>query len=171
VGVDFGGNRSKTAFAACAFMEDGRLVMVADGEVEGKKGEIDPVRICEEFSAFVRRVRESFAGVTVKYAFCDSEGQYLINGLRKFMRRAGDTVEIGESKKCRIRDRIDFVCSMMAQGRFFVLDSCERIKRGLSEAVFDPDAEGDVRLDDFSSDIDILDAMEYSFERYMKNLM
>jgi len=171
VGVDFGGNRSKTAFAACAFMEDGRLVMVSDGEVEGHKGEIDPVRICEEFYAFVRRVRESFPDVLVKYAFCDSEGQYLINGLRKFMRRAGDTVEIGESKKCRIRDRIDFVCSMMAQGRFFVLDSCYRVIRGLSEAVFDPDAEGDVRLDDFTSDIDILDAMEYSFERYMKNLM
>ena len=70
--------------------------MVADGAVDGKKGEIDPVRVCEEFFAFVRRLRERFPGVLVKYAFCDSEAQYLINGLRKFMRRSGDSLEIGE---------------------------------------------------------------------------
>ena len=145
--------------------------MVSDGEVDGKKGEIDPVRVCEEFYAFVRCLREAFPNVLLKYAFCDSEAQYLINGLRKYMRRTGDTIEIGESKKCKIRDRIDFTCSMMAQGRFRVLEGCLRIIRGLSEAVFDPDAHGDVRLDNFSSDIDILDAVEYSFERYMKTLI
>ena len=145
--------------------------MVADGELDGKKGEIDPVRVCEEFYAFVRRLREDFPDVQIKYAFCDSEAQYLINGLRKYMRRMGDPLEIGESKKCRIRDRIDFTSSMMAQGRFRILEDCRRIIRGFSEAVFDPDAHGDVRLDDFSSDIDILDAAEYSFERYMKTLM
>ena len=145
--------------------------MVADGTVDGKKGEIDPVRMCEEFLGFVRRLRGRFPGVVVKYAFCDSEAQYLINGLRKYMRRSGDGIEIGESKKYKIRDRIDFVCSMMAQGRFRVTDDCGIIIRGLSEAVFDPNAEGDVRLDNFSSDIAILDAMEYSFERYMKTLM
>ena len=127
--------------------------------------------MCEEFFAFVRRLRERFPGVLVKYAFCDSEAQYLINGLRKFMRRSGDSLEIGESKKFKIRDRIDFVCSMMAQGRFHVTEDCDIIIRGLSEAVYDPNSEGDVRLDNFSSDIDILDAMEYSFERYMRTLM
>ena len=171
IGVDFGGNRSKTAFAACAVLKTGGICMVADGELDGKKGEIDPVRVCEEFYAFVRRLREDFPDVQIKYAFCDSEAQYLINGLRKYMRRMGDPLEIGESKKCRIRDRIDFTCSMMAQGRFRILEDCRRIIRGFSEAVFDPDAHGDVRLDDFSSDIDILDAAEYSFERYMKTLM
>lgn len=171
IGVDFGGNRSRTAFAACAVMNKGGICMVADGAVDGKKGEIDPVRMCEEFLGFVRRLRGRFPGVVVKYAFCDSEAQYLINGLRKYMRRSGDGIEIGESKKYKIRDRIDFVCSMMAQGRFRVTDDCEIIIRGLSEAVFDANAEGDVRLDNFSSDIDILDAMEYSFERYMKTLM
>lgn len=171
IGVDFGGNRSKTAFAACAVLNKGGICMVADGEVEGRKGEIDPVRVCEDFLSFVRALRRQFPDVLIKYAFCDSEAQYLINGLRKFMRRAGDSIEIGESKKCRIRDRIDFVCSMMAQGRFRILSDCTRVIRGVSEAVFDPDAVGDVRLDNFSSDIDILDAMEYSFERYMRNLM
>lgn len=171
IGVDFGGNRSRTAFAACAVLNRGGVCMVADGAVDGKKGEIDPVRVCEEFFAFVRRLRERFPGVLVKYAFCDSEAQYLINGLRKFMRRSGDSLEIGESKKFKIRDRIDFVCSMMAQGRFSVTEDCDIIIRGLSEAVYDPNSEGDVRLDNFSSDIDILDAMEYSFERYMRTLM
>ena len=43
--------------------------------------------------------------------------------------------------------------------------------RGLSEAIWDPSKEDDVRLDNFTSDIDILDAVEYSFERYMGKLV
>lgn len=171
IGVDFGGNRSKSAFCACALMRDDSLCIVADGELGGKKGETDPTRLNTEFLSFVRTVRAAFPTVAVKYAFCDSEAQYLINGLRHFMRREGDSLDIGEARKTPIRDRIDFVSSMLAQGRFFVCRECEHVIRGLSEAVFDPASSRDVRLDNFTSDIDILDAMEYSFERYMKRLI
>lgn len=171
IGVDFGGNRSKSAFCACAMMADASICIVADGELGGKKGELDPTRLNREFLSFVRRVRSLFPNTAIKYVFCDSESQYLINGLRSFMRREGETLDIGESKKCPIHDRIDFVNSMLAQGRFSVCRECEHVIRALGEAVFDPASERDVRLDNFTSDIDILDAMEYSFERYMKRLI
>lgn len=171
VGVDFGGNRSKSAFAACAHMKDGSLCMVADGELGGEKGDVDPTSLNAEILRFVRRVRECFPLSTVRYIFCDSEAQYLINGLRRFMREAGETLDVGESKKCPIRDRIDFTVSMMAQHRFKVCRECEYIVRGFCEAIFDPESIRDVRLDNFTSDIDILDATEYSFERYMGSLM
>lgn len=171
IGVDFGGNRSKTTFVATAFIRGHGICIVSDHAIDGGKGEIDSRCVNEEFLAFVRDLRTRYPGCEIKYAFCDSEAQYLINGLRTFMRREGDSIVIGESKKCRIRDRIDCTCSLMASGRFRILESCRLVCRGLGEAVWDPNCELDKRLDNFTSDIDILDAMEYSFERYMRNLM
>ena len=170
IGVDFGGNRSRTTFAATAFF-GGKLCVVKDHAIDGKKGEIDPMRVNEEFYDFVSSLRLEFPETEIRYAFCDSEAQYLINGLRSFMKKTGDSVTIGECVKKRIRDRIDCVNSLMVQGRFFVLENCRKVQRGFGEAVWDPSRDDDVRLDNFTSDIDILDAVEYSFERYMGKLV
>ena len=62
--------------------------------------------------------------------------------------------------------RIAFVNSMMASGRFTILARCALVSEGLACAVWDESGE-DKRLDNFTSDIDILDAMEYAIERYM----
>lgn len=170
IGVDFGGNRSRTTFAATAFMGTA-LCVVKDHAIDGRKGEIDPERVNVEFLNFVRTLRSEFPKVQIRYAFCDSEAQYLINGLRAFMKRSGDGVTVGECVKRRIRDRIDCVNSLMVQGRFFILEECRDTQRGFAEAVWDPASSEDVRLDNFTSDIDILDAVEYSFERYMGKLV
>jgi hypothetical protein len=77
------------------------------------------------------------------------------------------TVTIVDSAKRPITDRIAFVVSLMSAGKFHLLKDCELLTAGLSCAVWDEKSEGDKRLDNFTSDIDILDAMEYSIERYM----
>lgn len=79
-------------------------------------------------------------------------------------------IRVEDSAKRRIKDRIDFVNSLMAADKMHILDSCSLVSRGLEEAIWDPDSIDDVRLDNFTSDVDILDAMEYSIERYMKKL-
>ncbi|MBQ4607077.1 MAG: PBSX family phage terminase large subunit, partial [Clostridia bacterium] len=50
IGVDFGGNRSRTTFAAVGFPADGGIVALADHAISGGKGEIDPGRIHREFA-------------------------------------------------------------------------------------------------------------------------
>ena len=63
---------------------------------------------------------------------------------------------------------------MLASGRMKVLPECKLLIAGLKSAIWDPkEAEKgkDVRLDNFSSDIDILDAWESSWERFMKKLL
>ena len=55
-----------------------------------------------------------------------------------------------------------------------MMNGCNLVSDGLKSAVWDKDqAEKgkDVRLDNFSSDIDILDAFEYSWERFMRQLL
>lgn len=167
IGIDFGGNRSKTTFVASAFMGDGSIVVLRDHAVSGVKGEIDAERINRECLDFISRLRTDYPNVYVKYIFADSEAQYLINGLRKYLSASGETVVVRDAAKRRIGDRIAFVNHMMAEGKFKITGECERLRDGLCGAVWDPSSAEDKRLDDFTSDIDILDAMEYSIERYM----
>ncbi|MCQ2456018.1 MAG: phage terminase large subunit [Clostridia bacterium] len=170
VGVDFGGSRSKTTFVATAFTHSMSLYVVAEHAVAGGKGEIDPCRVDREFEEFIKELSEKYGEACLRYAFCDSEAQYLINGLRAHARRAGLGITVGECAKRRIRDRIDCTGKLMASGRFFVKDDCLLVQKGLAEALWDRSSAVDKRLDNFTSDIDILDAMEYSFERYMTKL-
>ena len=58
----------------------------------------------------------------------------------------------------------------MSVGKFWLHKDCVLLRDGLAFAVWDESSHSDKRLDNFTSDIDILDAMEYSIERYMKKI-
>lgn len=167
IGIDFGGNRSKTTFVASAFLGNGSIIVIRDHAVSGGKGEIDAERINRECLGFISNLRGDYPNVYIKYIFADSEAQYLINGLRKYLSAAGETVVVLDAAKRRIGDRIAFVNHLMSEGKFGITKSCVRLRDGLCGAVWDSSSAEDKRLDDFTSDIDILDAMEYSIERYM----
>ena len=53
----------------------------------------------------------------------------------------------------------------MSQKRFLLTDSAVSVKEALSAAVYDTSESSDTRLDNGSTDIDSLDALEYSIER------
>ena len=59
----------------------------------------------------------------------------------------------------------------MGAGRFFTTEDCESLEAAFSDAVWDKEAKDDERLDDGSTDIDSLDAFEYTIERDMKYLI
>lgn len=171
IGVDFGGNRSKTTFVATAFVKERKLCVISERAVAGDKGEIDPTRINNEFLHFLEGIRERWRDVQVRYVFADSEAQYLITGLRRFLAARGDTVTVMDCAKRPIADRIAFVNSLLSTGRLKLLRECSILREGLASAVWDEKSTTDKRLDNFTSDIDILDAMEYSIERYMKKYL
>lgn len=162
IGVDFGGNRSRTAFVAVGFSEE-RITAVGECVVGGEKGEIDPERINREFRRFLDRLRLRYAA-PVRYVFCDSEAQYLETGLRRSL--SGDPVRVTDCAKKPICDRIAFMNRLLATKKFSITADCVQLRAGLCGAVWDDT--GDRRRDDFTSDIDILDAFEYAVERYMK---
>lgn len=161
IGVDFGGNRSRTAFAAVGFTES-EMTVLADGVVGGEKGEIDPERINREFRAFLEKLRKRYT-VPIRYVFCDSEAQYLEAGLRRSL--SGEGISVVDCAKKPICDRIAFVNRLLVTNRLHLTEDCRYLQSGLAEAVWDDD--GERRKDDFTSDIDILDAFEYAIERYM----
>lgn len=177
IGVDFGGNRSRTAFAATAVMKKGTVpggfTVVLDHLVAGAKGEVDAERINREFDRFLAAVRERMPGVPVRYVFADNEAQVLVNSLRRHLASQtasgpGGRVIVADAAKRKIVDRIAFVNTLMSQGRLRLTAECGILADGLARAVWDEKSPVDKRLDDFTSDIDILDAFEYSIERFMR---
>lgn len=172
IGVDWGGNRSLTAFVATVVHGNyDTLTVIKDYHIEGKKGEIDGNRVNAEFIRFIKTLREEYPNVPIKYVFADSAEQYLINGLRKAI--SGMCIQIGDSKKNPIVQRIICVNSLLNTGRLKIMRECKYVKDGLRFAVWDAKAAAkgeDKRLDDFTSDIDVVDAFEYSFERFMSRL-
>lgn len=175
IGIDFGGNRSLTTFVASAVHINFKQIgAIADHHIEGKKGDIDSDRLNREFVQFYRQIERDFPGVPIMYIFGDSESQYLINGLRKALQAEGIPAGIGDSAKKEIKQRIYCGNTLINLGRMYVLDTCKILPDGLKSAVWDSKAAEkgeDKRLDNFSSDIDILDAWEYSWERFMGKLL
>jgi PBSX family phage terminase large subunit len=172
VGVDWGGHRSLTAFVATVVHGNfDALTVIKDYHVEGKKGEIDGDRVNTEFIRFIKMLKEEYPNIPIRYVFADSAEQYLISGLRKAIKGMG--LQIGDSKKNPIVQRIICANSLLNTGRLKVLKECKYVIDGLRFAVWDAKAAAsgeDERLDDFTSDIDVIDAFEYSFERFMQRL-
>lgn len=170
IGVDFGGSQSLTTFVATALHTAFyRVTVISDHHIKAPKGEIDADRLCREFVGFVRRLRAKYPWMYIKYVWADNEAQYLINSLRKAAREAALGVEVLDCKKRRIRDRIFATSTLLNTRRLFVGDDCKLVQGGLENAVWDS-KKPDERLDNFSTDIDILDAFEYSWEPFMFKL-
>lgn len=175
IGIDFGGNRSLTAFVATAVLRNySELIVLRDYHIAGTKGEIDADRMVRELIGFIRRLQADYPGIYIRYCFADCAEQYLITTLRKGLLAAGLNIPVGDSDKNAITSRIICTNTLLNTNRLHLLRGCDLLRRGLEGAAWDSKAAEkgeDKRLDDFTSDIDILDAFEYSFERFMRKLV
>lgn len=173
IGLDWGGNRSLTTFVATAYHGNFKKIgIIKDHHITGKKGTIDSDRVNTEFIRFVKELQEEYKA-PVKYCFADNEAQYLINSLAKATRAAGLSVAIGDSTKSAIVQRIICMNTLLNTDRVYFLRRCNLVIDGMRSAAWDSKAAEkgqDKRLDNFSSDIDIIDATEYSFSRFIPKL-
>ena len=159
IGVDFGGGTSAHAFCCVGFFDN--CVVVLDDHREQKA--LDPNKLERDFVDFVRRCQMRWLVTDV---WCDSAEQTLINGLRSAAAQYRIPVNIGNALKMPINDRIRALTLLMGVGRFKVYKGCTWTIDALSSAVWDAKQQTkDVRLDDGTTNIDSLDALEYAFER------
>lgn len=167
-GVDFGGTNSGTTFVATAVCNGFKDLVVIESELHSSKG-LTPELLNDKFRLFINNCYSvwGFAGD----CYCDSAEQVLIRGLKNTALKHGLQIMIKNSKKIPILDRIRLVNSLIAQRRFKVLKHCKSVIEAMSSAIWNPKKEEDERLDNGTSDIDTLDAMEYSIENNYKYLM
>ena len=165
IGVDFGGTKSATKFQATGITKDFRVVALEEEYI--KNEEIDPDALNRRFATFCQLI-------TSKYGYsqtrADSAETVLIRGLDHTAQKFRLGTQVKNALKMQITDRIRLVVLLMKQGRFKVSRSCPHLIDALQSAIYDPDKFEDERLDDGTSDIDSLDAFEYSIEPYYKDL-
>ena len=166
IGVDFGGGTSAHAFCCTGFTTKGSVVVLDEYR---EKQALEPSKLERDFVDFVKRCQMRWFITDV---WCDSAEQTLINGLRTAAAKAGIGVNIGNAMKKPINDRIRATCLLMGAGRFYVNSACKETVEALKSALWDSKATTqDIRLDNGTTNIDSLDALEYSFEREIPNLI
>lgn len=180
IGVDFGGNGSGHAFVATGFTESYEQMIVLrskrylEGERDPDTGrrldDIDPETLNRLFLNFYKCVLNDFGFVTKVYA--DSAESVLIRGLRNTLIKMnfGDT-RVENARKMPIIERIRTVTTLTSQNRIFFTEECKTFEEAVSMAVWNPKEIKLERLDDGTSDIDTLDAFEYTFERKINKLL
>jgi PBSX family phage terminase large subunit len=167
VGVDFGGNKSGTTFVATGFTPHLREVVVL--EAERIEEELSPETLDQKFSDFCKIIWDKYGKVFTTR--CDNAEPVLIRGLKNKAVKDQLKTTIKNAMKKPIKDRIELVQRLLGTDRIkMVRNTTIPLQKGLSQAVWNEKKEG-VRLDDGTSDIDILDAFEYSIEEYLENLV
>lgn len=163
IGVDFGGNKSAHTFVATGLKNDYSTI-TALRSMRIEAAGTSPNDLYELLNQFIQIVNQEYGEVYCIYA--DSAEQTLINGMKSHV-----NISVRDSYKNPVIDRIRATTSLMSMNRFFYTKNCETLVEAFQNAVYDPKSIIDKRLDDFTSDIDTLDAFEYSWERYIKNYM
>lgn len=167
IGVDFGGGTSAHAFSCVGFTRGMRDIVVLDEFYE--KAALTPKQLEARFVEFLQSCRERWIVADV---WCDSAEQTLIGGLRSAAANAHIGVNIGNARKCEVNDRIRCAARLMGADRFKVMRHCSHTIEAYSTALWDSKYETeDVRLDNGTTNIDTLDATEYAYERYIKDLI
>lgn len=166
-GVDFGGTGSATKFQCTGITPDGFVIALDEEYIDHKKKSVDPDALNNHYELFMKKCIYKWGGGKT---WADSEAQILKRGLASTAEAKGLRTTVHDSKKLLIKNRIDLVNLMIGQGRFFVSKDCPHLIEALSQAMYDSKAIKDTRLDDGTTDIDSLDAMEYSIEPYYKQL-
>ena len=166
VGVDFGGNKSAHAFVATGFTFGySDIILLEHQRIEEA---VDGNELNKRFIDFVNMVYNKYGRSFVTN--CDNAEPVLIRTLRAGCSSAGARTIVEGAMKMEVNQRIRLEITLMGAGRFWILRHNKGLIKAFSEAVWKKDAP-DTRLDDGTSDIDSLDATEYSFEKHFNELI
>lgn len=167
MGLDFGGNGSAHAGCLVGITRGYRSIVIL-GEYY-RKEVIDPGTLIGRRLRF----RSALAGAGQgDFHLCDSAETTLIKGIRTEVFARHIPVEVRNARKGEIIDRIRLCDMLMSQGMFFIMRRCRHTIAALSEAVWDGKSPTkDKRLDDGSTNIDSLDALEYALEPHANRLI
>ena len=183
--IDFGGNQSGHSFVARGYTDAYKEVIALKSKrvmAKDENEDIDSNMLDKLFCDFVQEVIDDYAvmvkrGEIIDYCnvesvFWDNAETVLGNSIRNAVEKQFPWISVRPAKKKAINDRIRCTVRLMGSGRFWITEDCKSLKTAFSDAVWNQDVKDkDERLDDGSTDIDSLDAFEYTIERDMKYLI
>jgi len=164
VGIDWGHGKSANTAVAVGITRDCQEVIVLDEFYT--KEEMDPETLFRHHLIFLDQIVEDYGFASV---FPDNAEGMLVNGLKNTAAARGLRANIRPCIKFPINDRIDLTNSLFAMDRLKINVKCAHLREAFQSAIWD-DKLKTSRLDNGTSNIDSLDAFEYSLCTMMKNL-
>ena len=168
IGIDYGASQSKTTFKATGITPLFKQVWTIDEMT--LVGVHTPEDIYKRFEEFYKRIVDRYGKVTHAYGDYGALGEVLTYGLNRYLQQHGIPLKVDDCIKGQIIDRIELDLHLMAQKRRFILKECNYMVEAYKGAVWE-DGKENVRLDDGTSDIDSLDAHEYSIFAFYDKLL
>lgn len=160
-GIDFGGNKSRNTFVATAFTRFYKDAIVVKSERLDE--ELDPDTLNKKFVIFCKEIYNKYSrGFNANF---DNAEPVLARGLKNAAAVNGCACDVVPAFKNPVLQRIKLTLTLDAQCRLWYLEGeCDTFVEAICGAVWDS-KHPDTRLDDGTSDIDTMDAFEYSIEK------
>lgn len=169
IGIDYGGTKSGQAFVCTRIAYDyTKVVTMASIRITD---ELDSKQLLKAQMEFIEYCRNKFH-CNIDFIYPDNEESVHIRSLDNAVRDRGWNTVVRGSRKYPVNDRIECFNKMLAFDIYKYLNGeCDSLVGALKTAMWDDNKLEDVRLDNFTSDVDSLDSNEYSWERDMKRIM
>lgn len=169
IGIDFGGNKSRTTFYATGFIGGFKKLIVLDEDKLPITEEVDTEKIQKKFVEFFRRVEAKYG--YIQECFGDNAATTLVNSLKKTVLAERMTTRMNGCDKNLILERVRLVDNLLRAGRLIIVeDACPCLIKALSELKWDDEKEDEVEDLNIGSINDYWDGFNYSFTHYMKKL-
>lgn len=168
IGIDYGGNKSGQAFVCTRISYDFKYVIALGSEKH--MGDIDPDKLEQLQIEFAKKMMYKY-NCDIDYMLPDNEEVVLIRGLRRAVETNNLNTLVRGCIKEPINDRIDCGRTMIAYDIFYYIEEeCDTLVEAISSALWDSEKNEDTRLDDFTTDIDTIDAWEYSWCKFIRKI-
>ena len=169
IGIDYGGTKSGQAFVCTRISNDyTKVITLASRRITD---ELDSKQLLDAQLEFVEYCRNRYH-CNIDYIYPDNEESVHIRSLQRAVEEKGYNTIVRGCKKEPINNRIDCQNKMLAFDIYrYVKGECDTLNKAMKTAMWDNKKMDDERLDDFSTDIDSLDAYEYSYERKIKQII
>ena len=175
-GIDFGGNKSAHTFVLTGFQYNFSGVVILESEELRDKNTGEPLRIdgnelADAFVKFMKDCEKKYPNMGIIYTNYDSAEPVLARTLEQACMKNGIGTQLRPAAKTSIMGRINLKTRLIGSGRYHVMRWCNYTINATAECVWDS-KKADIRVDDgITNDVDIQDAEEYSWERYMNELL
>lgn len=165
IAIDFGGNGAGNAFNCTGFARNLRRVYTLDDWWNNE--DKDANQIASDFVKFVKKQLD--AGYNVVEIRADHENTIMVRTIRNALRNAGIGVPVKNAIKGRIWNRIEFYSLLFGMDAYSIMRHCTRTIDAFKKCRWHPKHK-DERLDDGSTNMDNIDAQEYTTEPFQKKI-
>lgn len=168
IGIDFGGNKSRTTYYTTGFLNNFQKLIVLGEEKLPICEEVNTLQIQNKFLDFFLLMESQFG--YIQECFGDNAASTLIYDLKQTVNENHLCTRMNGCDKATILDRVRLVDTLLRTGRLWISEDCPGLIKALSELKWDDEKEDEVEDLNIGSINDYWDGWNYSWTSYISKL-